>query len=102
MRSRTGVAGAVPVGHAVGHVGGGPDRFARHDDEAVVERVGVDGDPSRPSRTSNGTRLAAVLDRAPSRRRPGPASRVRRKHERPVGVVLELGLGVDAAGRSAT
>ena len=66
MSIRIEVAGRRALGHPVGQVGGGPDRFARHDDEAVVQGVGVDGDPLEALADLERPRLAAVLDRPPA------------------------------------
>ena len=69
-----GSSAAVPAGHAVGDVGRGPDRFARDDDEARVERGVVDGDRVEALADLERHALAAVLERRPSRRRAGPGA----------------------------
>ena len=97
IRSRTGVSRAVSRRHPVGDVGGRPDRFARHDDEPVVERGVVDGDRHRAPRGPRTGRARGrprtTTQSAPRRElEPGPA-----EDERAMGVVLELGLGVDPA-----
>ena len=72
-----------------------PTRAGRR--PARVERArGRSAIASRPSRTSNGDRGRVLVDGHPvgaaAKLEPRPA-----QHERPVGVVLELVLGVDAA-----
>ncbi len=96
-RRRTGVAGSVPAGRRSGHVGRGADRLARQHDQAVVEVLVADADPVEPFVDLERDGLAPIIDGPPVRSvadlQPRPP-----EHERAVGVVLEVGLGIDAAG----
>ena len=64
---------------AVAEVAGDAVRLARHDDEAVVERVAVDADRVEALVDLERDGLARVLERRPARRAPRASSRVRRK-----------------------
>ena len=96
MRSRTGGVGRRAGRDAVGDVGGGADRFARHDHEPGVERRVVDGDPVEAVADLEADTLAAVLEGDPAAVAPHLETRPA-EDERPMRVVLEVVLGVDPA-----
>ena len=82
----------------VGDVGRGPDGFAWHDDQPGIEVGVVDADRVEPFVDLERYGFAPIVERAPARSiaelEPGPA-----EDERAVGVVLEVGLGIDPAGQ---
>ena len=83
----------------VGRVRGRPDRFARdHDQARHRARRASTAISSRPSRTSNGDAPRGCSSNGPPAVAAADAARrVAAEHERPMGVVLELVLGVDPA-----
>ena len=88
------LSGGVPAGHPVRRVRGGPDGLARDDDQPGIERLVVDGDRVEPLADLERDGRRVLVDRHPVRAGrqldPRPS-----QDERPVGVVLELVLGVD-------
>ena len=85
-----------PGRNSIGDVRGGPDRFARHDDEPGVELRVVDDDRLEAVADLESDALAPVLERDPA----GVAMQLETgppEDERAVRVVLELVLGVDTA-----
>ena len=96
MSRRTGVSGAVPAGTRSGASPAVPTDSRGMTTSPASSAAASMAMASRPSRTSNGTASRPILDRPPLPSVPqlqaGPA-----QDERPVGVVLELVLGVHAS-----
>ena len=95
------MSGAVPGGTRSMTSAAVPTDSRGIDDEAVVERRVVDGDAVEALADLERDALPAVLERhpgvLPAKLEPGPP-----KDERTMGVVLELGLGIDPPAAPST